>query len=91
MSTAFDLTVRGRPRTNSHLKAADHITREPDNSAWGLRDVYVEQILATLGLTMNDIELDPFSRAEFAKAERWYSLYSAPCRSRWVLNALGEG
>ena len=78
MSTAFDLTVRWRPRTNPYLKAADQETREPDNSAWGLRDVYFNQILTAFGLTRNDIELDPFSQAEFAKAERWYSLYSAP-------------
>ena len=78
MGSSFDLTVRWRPRTNPYLKAADQETRETDNSAWGLREVYFDQILQEFGLTRQDIELDPFSQKEFAKAERWYSLYSAP-------------
>ena len=78
MGTDFDLSVKWRPRTNPYLKVADQETRVPDNSAWGLRDIYFEQILTAFGLTRSDIELDPFSQAEFAKAERWYSLYSAP-------------
>lgn len=78
MGSSFDLTVRWRPRTNPYLKAADQETRETDNSAWGLRDVYFDQILQGFGMARQDIELDPFSQKEFAKAERWYSLYSAP-------------
>ena len=72
------LVVRWCSRAHPLLKTADDQTREADESALGLKEKYFDRTLAAFGILKEQIELDPFSQKEFAKAARWYSQYSAP-------------
>ena len=37
---------------------------------------YLDRILLASGISRSQIQLDPFSQKEFAKADRWFSQYS---------------
>ena len=72
------LRVRWCSREDPRLKQADSYTRESDEGAFGLKAKYYERLLRGLGVPRSRVQLDPFSQKEFAKADRWYSKYSAP-------------
>lgn len=72
------LRVRWCSREHPLLKGADAHTREPDADALGLKQKYFDQVLDKLHVRRDQVQLDPFSQAEFAKAPRWYSKYDAP-------------
>ena len=67
-------------RAEHPMPEADAHTRMVDNTAWSLAPWAFEQVLADLGVSPQDIRLDPFSQAEFDKSHtgRWFSLFDAP-------------
>ena len=74
----FQLSVRWCSRDNPRLKEADGHTRQADEGAIGLKDKYFVRLLEELAVPRSRIQLDPFSQREFAKAQRWFSKFSAP-------------
>ena len=68
------------PRTTAPMKEADAHTRMVDNTAWSLAPWAFSQVLSDLGVSPEDIQLDPFSQAEFNKSHtgRWFSKFDAP-------------
>ena len=57
------------------MRRADEHTGMVDNTAWGMRPEAFAQVLADLGVSAGDIQLDAFSQANMKKADRWFSLY----------------